>query len=221
MMTRRSTTATITFIVIVLLIVALLCAVGTADAAASSSRRSKTPSERKREVLRREKEKEEQEQKLNDQYYEDRYKEYQKALPSADSMTQLVPEGHKDKEEMQFIRKMTVGKLRRFLKDREANCAGCVEKHHLIERAMQVRGWDTENDRITRDLTPAQFSAENALAFQHLQAGIPVDAQGNPMVQTTQSKEQLTAIQLSHGIHCSEALANGTQYCHHENTATM
>jgi len=122
--------------------------------------------------------------------------------------------GVEDQAEVRHIQALTVGKLRQYLKDREAACPGCVEKLHLIERAMQVRGWETETSRVARQLTPTQHSAGNALSPQHLAEGIALDPHGNPIVPTTQSKAQIEAIQLSHGIHCQAALPNGTQYCH-------
>lgn len=189
---------------------ALLC--GTVDARAGPPRRM-TAKQRHAQA------KAAAEQRQRDErYYEERYKEYQKALPSPDDAKQMIryqdrAAGTQTDAEATHIQSLGVGKLRSYLKDREATCSGCIEKVHLVERAMQVRGWETENQRVSNELTPAQFSAENALSVQHGGDVGPRDAMGNPMVPTTTSKSQLQAIQLSHGIQCEEALFNGTQYC--------
>lgn len=137
-----------------------------------------------------------------------------KALPST-----------KDVAEQDYIRKLSVSQLRKYLRDREARCEGCVERRHLVERAMQVRGWMTEDERIVSELTPVQSSAANALSLHHI-AAVPTAESGNVggpvnggLVAITTHRPQLAAVQLQYGIHCQEPLGNGTQYCHR--VATM
>ncbi len=51
------------------------------------------------------------------------------------------------------IRSLPVARLRRFLSDRDADCDGCFEKQHLIDRAVAVRSWPTFEDAIAADLS--------------------------------------------------------------------
>ena len=102
----------------------------------------------------------------------------------------------------QQIATMRITQLRKFLAERDANCDGCVERAHLIERALEVRGWETADDRIASELTPFQGSAVTHMTSQHV---------------TTPSEEEIASAHLmlaaSRSLQCGDVLPNGTRYC--------
>lgn len=133
-----------------------------------------------------------------------------KALPSTE-----------DKKEVDFIKALTVSNLRRYLRERDAKCNGCVERRHLVERAMEVRGWMTETERVVAELTPLQLSASNALTLSHLSEAqvsqvVPTADGEQQHVVITNDRKQLETIQRHHGIVCQAPMVNGTQYCHQQ-----
>lgn len=61
------------------------------------------------------------------------------------------------------LRRMTNKELRRFIAERGGRCDGCVEKVHLLERALALRKVPTQNEEIVSMLTPFSTSAPLAL----------------------------------------------------------
>ena len=102
----------------------------------------------------------------------------------------------------QEISTMRVNQLRKFLSARDAACDGCLERAHLIERALEVRGWETADDRIASELTPFQGSVATHMMPQHV---------------TTPSEEEIVSSQMmlaaSMSLQCGDALPNGTRFC--------
>eukprot|EP00742_Colponemidia_sp_Colp-10_P013847 GILJ01015676.1.p1 GENE.GILJ01015676.1~~GILJ01015676.1.p1 ORF type:complete len:193 (+),score=24.09 GILJ01015676.1:26-604(+) len=49
--------------------------------------------------------------------------------------------------------------LRYFITERGAKCEGCLEKAHLLERALEVRALPTKTDEVVSMLTPFSTSA--------------------------------------------------------------
>lgn len=62
------------------------------------------------------------------------------------------------------LRKMSNKDLRRFIAERGGRCDGCVEKVHLLERALALRRIPTQNEEIVSMLTPFSTSAPLALS---------------------------------------------------------
>lgn len=54
------------------------------------------------------------------------------------------------------IRSLPVNRLKRFIADRNADCDGCVEKFHLVQRALEVSSWPTRDDGIAAELSLEQ-----------------------------------------------------------------
>lgn len=57
------------------------------------------------------------------------------------------------------LESLKIRQLRRMLKEKEAECNGCVERHHLVERIMEVRGWLSRADANLMALVVLQDSA--------------------------------------------------------------
>ena len=110
------------------------------------------------------------------------------------------------------IRGMSTKQLRRFLKDRAAGCDGCVEKEHLIERAMSVRGWATADDLIASDLTPSLDSAATHLALHHITTP-PADVPKGTIALVHEPPMPNGDVIVGDML-CNQRLENGTQFCH-------
>jgi hypothetical protein len=112
------------------------------------------------------------------------------------------------------IRSMTPKQLRRFLKDRMTTCDGCVEKAHLVERALAVRGWATADDYIVAELDPTVNSAATHLGLHHVAAQMPMDKPLGATMLFEQFVEPPTRDYVVGDKICNPALVNGTVYCH-------
>ena len=56
----------------------------------------------------------------------------------------------------QDLQSLPVSRLRRFLGERGADCDGCLEKHDLVERAVEVMTWPTREDAVATELSLEQ-----------------------------------------------------------------
>ena len=99
--------------------------------------------------------------------------------------------------------KMTIRELKVYLQDRSAKCPGCVERHQLIERAMEVRDVMTEDEYVVAYLTPLE--ASNSMT-----PGVLADTLAPQL-----TPEQMDVIQRAQSdVLCEAPLPNGTVYCH-------
>lgn len=110
------------------------------------------------------------------------------------------------------IRTMNNRQLRRFLRDRGATCDGCIEKHHLVERALAVRGWATQDDLIASELTPTLNSAATHLALHHV--AMPSSEHPSGTIVLLQEPERPNGDVIIGNELCNRRLLNGTQFCH-------
>jgi hypothetical protein len=130
-----------------------------------------------------------------------------RALPSTESSNADEYAVSKDLAKVEKIPVMSNRELRRFIADRDANCDDCLERRHLVERALEVRGWLTGDERVTAQLTPLQQSAASHMQLHHITS---VD----PTQQQTINTELFLQNAVRTGvIQCTTPLANGTQYC--------
>lgn len=110
------------------------------------------------------------------------------------------------------VRRMSVRQLRTFLRDRDASCAGCVERDHLVQRALQVRQSPTADDLIAEQLALMQHSAVTHMSLHHLTADVPELPDGQvPLVEAPPVPDGLVVVG---DVVCEKPLVNGTQYCH-------
>lgn len=110
------------------------------------------------------------------------------------------------------IRGMSTKQLKRFLRDRAAACEGCVEREHLVERAMTVRGWATADDRVAAQLTPLMDSAANGhLALHHIQDA-PTDLPAGTIALLETPPMPNGDVIIGDRL-CNAPLVNGTQFC--------
>lgn len=123
----------------------------------------------------------------------------------------LVPHGRLPPKPSQegALKQMSVPQLRRFLKDRNAACDGCVEKSDLLTRARDVQGWMTSDERVEAQLTPLTTSAATHLTLQH------ISSEKLPNDQVAFITYPVPVGDVINGdVLCNPALINGTQYCH-------
>lgn len=66
------------------------------------------------------------------------------------------------------LESLHVRQLRRILREKQATCDGCLEKHHLVERILEVRGWLSKDDVSLLALTVLQDSAASRPLAHHL-----------------------------------------------------
>jgi len=118
------------------------------------------------------------------------------------------------------IRTMSGKQLRRFLSDRGAGCDGCIEKEHLVERALDVRAWATADELVATHLAPSSASAATHLGLHHI-AVPPADMPagtvafvGEPTAPETQRHLDGGDVVINNEVVCNQPLVNGTQYCH-------
>jgi hypothetical protein len=122
-----------------------------------------------------------------------------------------IPVGNRDTQEA-AIRRMNTKQLRSFLKDRGASCSDCIERTHLVDRALSVRGWATPDDMVAADLTPNLDSAATHLALHHISnvAGVVPTGQTVLLMHPVMpSGDVVVGDQM-----CNPPLINGTQWCH-------
>ena len=104
------------------------------------------------------------------------------------------------------IPQMSTKELRRFLKERQVECHGCVERGHLVSRALEVRHHKDSNQRVAEELTPFADSAYDTLSPHHI-GSIPEGTRVvyPPKLDTMSAEKRLA---------CTEMQGNGTVTCY-------
>lgn len=95
--------------------------------------------------------------------------------------------------------------LRKLLKQKGADCDGCVEKTHLIERILEVRGWTTFEDRLALGLSALQSSAAMMMMPYHLGATLTTEQQA------ALALLQRQAVTMRHVLHCDSDPMSSTR----------
>lgn len=137
----------------------------------------------------------------------------------ADELAVALPGRPVAKTQESAIRAMSGKQLRRFLQDRGAGCDGCVEKEHLVERALNVRAWSTADELVAAQLAPSSGSAATHLGLHHIAmppADLPAGTTalvGEP-VEAEAIRNHQGDVVVDNTHVCNQPLVNGTQFCH-------
>jgi hypothetical protein len=107
------------------------------------------------------------------------------------------------------LQSLKIRQLRRMLKEKDASCEGCVEKHHLVERILEVRGWLSREDANMLALAVLQDSVVARPLPYHL-GGARLSAEEAVSVVQRQDQEAV----LRNGLDCSQQhMGNMTVVC--------
>ncbi len=107
-----------------------------------------------------------------------------------------------DAKAIETLSKMSIRHLKQFLAERRAVCHGCVDRHHLLERALEVRRAPSLDDLVAGQLALAQQSAVTHPQPHHVRTQSPAETAQLLLLQAT----------LAH-VRCDVPLPNGTAYC--------
>lgn len=121
-----------------------------------------------------------------------------------------LPSSEEDAKKLAKIATMTNRDLKHFLHDRTANCDGCIERRHLLDRALEVRGWLTGDEQVMAQLTPIQHSADSHMQMHHIATAVEA---GNPEQMQIQQRLAMQHAVDTGAVECTAPLANGTVYC--------
>eukprot|EP01006_Ploeotia_vitrea_P011396 TRINITY_DN30299_c0_g1_i1.p1 TRINITY_DN30299_c0_g1~~TRINITY_DN30299_c0_g1_i1.p1 ORF type:complete len:137 (-),score=4.37 TRINITY_DN30299_c0_g1_i1:261-671(-) len=69
---------------------------------------------------------------------------------------------------------MSVRALKQILSDRAVNCAGCVEKRHLVDRVRETAHIKTKTEQVAEQLTPVSANSDPQIpTASHTTVNIP------------------------------------------------
>jgi hypothetical protein len=107
------------------------------------------------------------------------------------------------------LESLKIRQLRRMLRDKDAECSGCVERHHLVERILEVRGWLSRDDVDLMALAVLQDSAGTRPLPYHLGEVVQLPTEAAGALVQQQHYESL----MRHQLDCS--------HLHHNNATVL
>jgi hypothetical protein len=107
------------------------------------------------------------------------------------------------------LESLKIRQLRRMLRDKDAECSGCVERHHLVERILEVRGWLSRDDVDLMALAVLQDSAGTRPLPYHLGEVVQLPTEVAGALVQQQHYESL----MRHQLDCS--------HVHHNNATVL
>ena len=107
-----------------------------------------------------------------------------------------------DAKHVERLSKMSSKELKKFIDERKATCHGCIDRQHLLEKALEVRRAPNRDDMVASQLALVQHSVVSQPAPHHFRQQTDVETAALHLLQASLTKR-----------HCQPPLANGTVMC--------